>query len=155
MKSSPGGSQRAKASVPSALCRMDLLLLRDAGFPGLGYSAWRKCWGSQAGIELCPWAQGWAHRGGSSQEGAGAGDRESEDKELHPGDGQGSQGRAGSCSCTEWAAWVGAPPQTVNSSKANKRNTSFEGQKEFMASGQTQQIFLARRGRVLNHHFLN
>lgn len=110
-------------------------------------------WQRRAGVELCPWAQGWAHRGGSGQEGAGAGDRVSEDKELHPGDGQGSQGRAGSCSCTEWAAWVGASPQTVNSSKANKGNTSFEGQKEFMASGQTQQIFLARRGRVLNRHF--
>lgn len=42
-------------------------------------------------MELCPWAQGWAHRGGSSQEGAGAGDRVSEDKELHPGDGQGTR----------------------------------------------------------------
>lgn len=35
----------------------------------------------------------------------------------------------------------------------NKQNKSFKGQKEFMASGQIQQIFLARRGRVLNHHF--
>lgn len=36
-------------------------------------------------MELCPWAQGWAHWGGSVQE-AGT---ESEDKELHPGGGQG------------------------------------------------------------------
>lgn len=42
-------------------------------------------------MELCPWARGWAHRGGSSQEGAGAEDRVSEDRELHPGDGQGTR----------------------------------------------------------------
>lgn len=113
--------------------------------PWLGCSAGRKCW------------DGAGCRDGHSGLAAA---RRVQEKGTRTGScipvmakGEGSQGRAGSCSCTGWAAWVGASPQTENSSKANKRNTSFEGHKEFMASGQIQQIFLARRGRALNHHF--
>lgn len=105
-------------------------------------------------MELCPWAQGWAHRGGGGQEAAG---RRDKTKELHPGGGQGRRdpGKGWELQLHRMGSVGGGFSQTVNSSKANKRNTSFEGQKEFMALGQIQQIFLARRGRVLNHHFLN
>lgn len=139
MKSSPGGSQRAKASVPSALCRMDLLLLlllRDARFPGLdillgGSAVGGSGWQRRAGMELCPWAQGWAHRAGSAQEGVGneAGTECPRTRSciLVMAKGEGTQGRARSCSCTEWAAWVRASPQTVNSSKANKKKQGFRG----------------------------
>lgn len=41
------------------------------------------CWEEVLGWS---WVQGWALRAGSSQEGAGKGDK---DRELHPGDGQG------------------------------------------------------------------
>lgn len=149
----PWRKPESKSLVPSALCRKDLLLLRDAPFPGL-VSCLEKCWGvrlaEESGMELCPWAQGWALRRAQEE---GTECPRTRSCILVMAKEGGTQGRAGSCSCTEWAAWVGASPQTVNSSKANKRNMSFEGQKEFVASSQMQQVFLARRGRALNHHF--
>lgn len=101
--------------------------------PWRGYSAWRKrCGGVRLAEESWDGAvslgtglgtQGWQCPGGCGKRGR---DRVSEDI-LVMAKGEGTQERARSCSCTEWAAWVRASPQTVNSSKANKKKQGFRG----------------------------
>lgn len=122
------------------LCRMDLLLLKDAQLPGfdilLGGSAAGEralggrgvsAWQTRAGtVPRTGGGTGTGTRGqqpGGKPWGAGGvrdarqGQSLSEDKKLRPGAparGEGTRERAQSCSCTKWAARVGAPPQTVN-----------------------------------------
>lgn len=94
------------------LRRMDLLLLKDAPWPGFDILLGGSVVGEQDfggggwGVGIVGRGeQGWCHVPGVAQ-------------------GRADAGRAESCSRTKWAARVGASPQTVNLSKTNKIRVS-------------------------------
>lgn len=156
----------SKSSAPR-LCqtvgRMDLLLLEDAPLPSFALLLGGASSGGGRGGGVSGWqrrAGWWYHVPGAGREALGCGRAAGRGACLETrGCVLGSQPRekgAGGGSelqLHQVGRRVGAPLQPANLSKTNKQSKSFKGQKEFMASGQIQQIFLARSGRVLKHHF--
>lgn len=75
--------------MPSALCRMDLLLLRDAGFPGLDILLGGSAGGARLAEESWHGAVSLGTGVAEARRVQEQGTEVSKDKELHPGDGQG------------------------------------------------------------------
>lgn len=131
--------------------------------PWLGYSAWRKrCGGVRLAEESWDGAvslgtglgtQGWQCPGGCGKRGR---DRASEDKELHPGDGQGRRdpGKGSELQLHRMGS-VGEGFSTNSKfikSKQEKIRVSRDRKNSWLRV-KFSKIFLARRGRVRNHHF--
>lgn len=149
------------------LCRLDLLLMKDAQLPGFDTLLGGSTVGERAfgGVRLA----------GKSRDGAMYWGGTGMDSSTGSQEGRRKRGRVTACLKTRSCVLVHWPEEkgprkglelqlhkvgsvgegfsTNSKIVKNKQNKSFKGQKEFMASGQIQHIFLARRGTVLNHHF--